>query len=86
MPIKKDQLNFDPDRIIDLSGPSGNAYNLLGLASKLCEQLEPYNEKYSADVVLEEMKSGNYDHLVNTFEKYFGEWYTLVTNERKYED
>ena len=54
-------------QVIDLTGPQGNAFFLLGTASKLCNQLEIDDE-----LVLEEMKSGDYEHLINTFDNYFG--------------
>lgn len=57
---------------IDLTGPDGNAYVLLGYAKSYCNQLELDYETVSA-----EMKSGDYENLVNTFEKYFGDYVIL---------
>jgi hypothetical protein len=57
---------------IDLTGPQGNAYYLLGTASKLSKQLGLDSES-----IRSEMTSGDYDHLVNTFDKYFGDFVTL---------
>jgi len=54
-------------QVIDLTGPQGNAYFLLGTASNLCKQLDMDEES-----VLEEMKSGGYGNLINTFDNYFG--------------
>ena len=54
-------------QVIDLTGPQGNAYFLLGTASNLCKQLDIDEES-----VLEEMKSGGYENLINTFDKHFG--------------
>ena len=56
-------------QVIDLTGPQGNAFYLLGLARKLCKQLDLDNHKES---VLSEMQSGDYEHLIQTFDKYFG--------------
>ena len=59
---------------IDLTGPQGNAYYLLGLASNLCRQL-----KYDAmreERIIEEMKLADYECLLQTFDREFG---TLVT-------
>ena len=55
-------------QVIDLTGPQGNAFYLLGLASKLCKDigLDDWVE------ILDEMKSGDYEHLIRTFDKYFG--------------
>jgi len=57
---------------IDLTGPQGNAFYLLGTAVNLGRQLGLNTEK-----VCEEMKSGDYEHLVNTFDKHFGHLVTL---------
>jgi len=56
-------------RIIDLSGPEGNAYYLLLLVSNLGRQLNYSTEKIQA--IREEMKSSDYDHLVSVFHKNF---------------
>tara|TARA_B100000287_G_scaffold192172_1_gene181334 strand:- start:65 stop:283 length:219 start_codon:yes stop_codon:yes gene_type:complete len=61
-------------QVIDLTGPEGNAFFLLGTASNLCKQLDMDDES-----VLEEMKSGDYENLIETFDKYFGE---LIDLER----
>jgi hypothetical protein len=58
---------------IDLSGPQGNAFYLLGIARRLAKQLDK-----PATPILEEMQSGDYDHLLEVFEKHFGEYVTLV--------
>ena len=58
--------------IIDLTGPQGNAFSLLAFAVKNARKFN-----LDASVVMEEMKSGDYDHLVSTFEKYFGEYVIL---------
>ena len=52
---------------IDLTGPQGNAFYLLGTASKLCKQLE-----IDDTIVLEDMKSGDYEHLITRFDYHFG--------------
>ena len=59
---------------IDLTGSDGNAFVLLGIAKGLCKQLE-----IEDDIILDDMKSGDYEHLINTFDNYFGE---LVDLER----
>ena len=57
---------------IDLSGPQGNAFFLLGTATKLARQLD-LNE-YE---VLNEMKSGDYENLLQVFDSYFGDFVIL---------
>jgi len=57
---------------IDLTGPDGNAFFLLGTAGRLAKQLG----LDSKDIQTEMMK-GNYEHLVGVFDKHFGEFVTL---------
>ena len=52
---------------IDLTGPQGNAFYLLGLASKLCKDIG-----LDDTMVLNDMKSGDYEHLIKTFDNKFG--------------
>ena len=52
---------------IDLSGEQGNAFYLLGLANSLAKRLN-----MKPDKILNEMKSGDYENLINVFDKYFG--------------
>ena len=62
----------DADRVIDLTGPQGNAYCLLGIAQKTAKQLG-----LDHTAIINEMKERDYEHLVDTFDKYFGEIYIL---------
>jgi hypothetical protein len=57
---------------IDLTGPQGNAFFLLGTAMNLARQLGLNSEE-----VCEKMKGGDYEHLVQTFDNYFGDYVTL---------
>ena len=57
---------------IDLTGPHGNAFYLLGTAQKLCKQLG-----YDSKPVIDEMMSGDYDNLLSVFDKHFGDFVTL---------
>jgi len=54
--------------IIDLTGPQGNAFFLLGTAKKFCQQLG-YHDK----PVLDDMRAGDYENLIEVFEKHFGD-------------
>ena len=58
--------------IIDLTGPQGNAFYLIGFATKNARKFG----LNGLDIV-EEMKSGDYEHLVSTFDNYFGEYVIL---------
>ena len=61
-------------QVIDLTGPEGNAFVLLGYAKGYARQLG-----LNWDELQKEMTSGDYEHLIATFDKYFG---TFVILER----
>ena len=65
--IRKKQPKAGPI-VIDLTGPDGNAYALLGYASSFAKQLDLDYSK-----IRNEMISGDYENLVEVFDKYFGE-------------
>ena len=62
---------------IDLTGPDGNAFYILGTAMNLCKQLDLNSDK--TESILDEMKSSDYENLIKVFDKYFGK---LVDLER----
>ena len=62
---------------IDLSGPDGNAFVLLGLANRLGKQMYGYEK---TEKILEEMRLSTYELLILTFDKYFGSIVTLYRN------
>lgn len=55
-------------RQIDLSGPEGNVFGLIGTATKWGKQLGLDTAAISAD-----MMSGDYDHAVEVLEENFSE-------------
>lgn len=57
---------------IDLSGPDGNAFSLMGYANRLADQLG-----LNSDEIIEEMSSGDYENLLEVFDKNFGKYVTL---------
>lgn len=63
---KKDKLE------IDLTGPEGNAFHLIGVANRLSKQLDLDSNK-----IREEMMSGDYENLVKVFDSYFGDFVIL---------
>jgi len=69
--IRKKQENYGPI-VIDLTGPDGNAFVLLGKAKGFAKQLE-----LDGDKIVDEMTQSDYEHLVKTFDKYFGEFVIL---------
>ena len=60
---------------IDLTGPAGNAYCLLALASDLGKQLG--YTKYKIKCILDEMRLTDYEGLLYTFDREFGMLVTL---------
>jgi len=60
---------------IDLTGPQGNAFFLLGTASKLGRQLGW--DKDEIEILLRQMRSGDYENLINVFDRNFGDFVTL---------
>lgn len=57
---------------IDLTGPDGNAYVLMGIARKAAKKLG-----LDADDIINDMMSDDYEHLIDVFEEHFGEYYIL---------
>jgi len=60
---------------IDITGPQGNAFYLLGVAQNLCKQLG-YDE-LKTEKVLREMRLTDYEGLLYTFNREFGSLVTL---------
>ena len=60
---------------IDLTGPSGNAFALLGLATRYSRDLG-YDIQAQQDL-LDDMKSGDYENLIQVFDSHFGEYVDL---------
>ena len=58
--------------IIDLTGPDGNAYALMGYAKRFAKQLD-----YDHKMIIDKMTSGDYENLLNVFDQYFGKFVIL---------
>lgn len=61
--------------VIDLTGPQGNAYYLLGMADKLVKQIG-WSEN-ARQKLQEDMKASDYENLINIFDKHFGDFVIL---------
>lgn len=61
------------DITIDLTGPEGNAFVLMGYARNWAKQLGR-----DADEIIKEMMESDYDHLVEVFDREFGSFCTLL--------
>lgn len=66
----RDRIASTP--VIDLTGPQGNAFFLLGQVGQYARQLG-----LDGDQITTEMKSGDYENLVAVFDRYFGEYVIL---------
>jgi len=57
---------------IDLTGPQGNAYYILGVAKNLCKEVG-----VDFKPIMDEMTSGDYENLIEVFDKKFGSVVTM---------
>ena len=64
---------------INIDGPEGNAFCLMGYARSLSKKL-----RLNTKEILAEMMSGDYLDLLKTFERHFGEYVTLETSNEQY--
>lgn len=69
--IRKKQEQTGPI-IIDLTGPDGNAFALMGYANRFAKQLG-----LDSKAITNEMMSGNYENLLEVFDKNFGDFVIL---------
>lgn len=58
---------------IDISGPDGNAFVLMGQARRFARQLD-----LDADAIMAEMQESDYEHLLDVFDKHFGMYVDLL--------
>ena len=57
---------------IDLTGPQGNAFAILGIARDLAIQLD-----LDWNYIHEEMTSSDYENLIEVFDHYFGDFVVM---------
>lgn len=75
MAIRKKEERTNHMIDIDLTGPEGNAFVLIGYAKKLCKQLG-YSQ-FRSEAIIEEMMLTDYEGLLHTFDREFGFFVTL---------
>ena len=63
------------ERVIDLTGPAGNALSLMGQATKWMRELG--YDKARSDSIIAEMMSGDYEELISVFDREFGSFCVL---------
>ena len=61
--------------IMDLTGPDGNAYALMGYATNFGKQLGW--DKVKIQELMNEMMDGDYEDLVQIFDREFGDFVIL---------
>jgi len=61
--------------VVDLDGPDGNVFSLIGLAKQLMNQID----RSRTPKIVAEMMSSDYHHAVYVFEREFGSFVTLET-------
>ena len=59
--------------VIDLTGPDGNVFVLMGRAKQYAKQLD-----LNGDLIIRDMMSSNYEHAVKVFDSHFGSFVTLL--------
>jgi len=58
--------------VIDLTGPDGNAFVLMGYAKSFAKQMG-----MDSKTIIDEMMSGDYENLLEVFDKHFGDFVIL---------
>lgn len=68
MIVKKDSKQEKRPEI-DLTGPDGNAFVLMGMAKRWAKDLG-----LDGDMIVKEMMLGDYENLLDVIEHYFGDY------------
>lgn len=68
----RDKISNDGPIVIDLTGPEGNAFCLMGYANKFARQLG-----LDGNAIRNEMMAGDYENLLEVFDSYFGDFVIL---------
>lgn len=71
----RDKVNKQGPLVIDLTGPEGNAFYILGLADQWFKQIGICDKHRKQ--ILDHMKSDDYEHLIKVFDDYFGDFVVL---------
>ena len=81
MTIRKKRSNSGNKVKLDLTGPDGNAFVLLGWAAKTARALgaDYLMARFgkTANEIQDELMSSDYENLVESFDKYFGDYFIL---------
>jgi hypothetical protein len=58
--------------VIDITGPDGNAFALMGYARRFCKELD-----IDSGPIITDMMSGDYENLLEVFDRNFGSFVVL---------
>ena len=59
--------------LIDLTGPDGNVFVLMGKAKRFAKDLN-----LNSDLIIRDLMSSDYEHAVKVFDSHFGDFVTLL--------
>ena len=65
--------------VIDLDGPDGNVFILMGIAKKLMNQID----RSRSNIIIQEMMNSDYLNAVYVSEREFGSFVELETSNEK---
>lgn len=74
----REKKNHKGPIIIDLTGPDGNAFALMGYAKEFGKRLLNWDQQ-KCNKIIDEMMSSDYENLLQVFDREFG---TFVILER----
>ena len=70
------------ETVINLDGADGNANNLMGTATMFGRDLRMNEDTLKS--IIKEMRAGDYIHLLKIFEKHFGMYCVMETDNEEY--
>jgi hypothetical protein len=73
--IDKSSLTYGKN-VIDIDGPDGNAFALMGIGANYLKRYLGYT-KDEIDDFRNEMMAGDYENLLLVFDKYLGDYFDL---------
>jgi hypothetical protein len=79
--LNESKFSRSGNREIDISGPEGNAFSLMGQARSFGKQLGWSDEVIAK--IIEDMKASDYENLLQVFDTNFGSFCDLI---RSYQD
>jgi len=65
----RDKVVSSSQLIVDLTGPDGNAFVLLGMAKRWARDLQLDYKSIQAEAM-----AGNYEHLLSVLDNHFGDY------------